>query len=164
MVAICPSVRPTDRRTPSVYLPRNFSRYQVRRGFASPSPGEAASHSGKRELPSLTPSLARSLAPGQSLGAQLKLDESWKLHGLHLINDAARPPQCTHSLAPKHTLHCNFGREGASPIWSRRNCGLSRRGNQMMKAKQPAAAAALALGYDCYEKVKAGDRKGVITT
>ena len=34
----------------------------------------------------------------------------------------------------------------------------------MMKAKQPAAAAALALGYDCYEKVKAGDRKGVITT
>ena len=60
-LAICPSVRPTDRRTPSVYLPRNFSRYQVRRGFASPSPGEAASHSGKRELPSLTPSLARSL-------------------------------------------------------------------------------------------------------
>ena len=31
----------------------------------------------------------------------------------------------------------------------------------MMKAKQPAAAAALTLGY---EKVKAGDRKGVITT
>ena len=30
----------------------------------------------------------------------------------------------------------------------------------MMKAKQPAAAAALALGY---EKVKAGDRKGITT-
>ena len=113
VVAICPSVRPTDRRTPSVYLPRNFSRYQVRRGFASPSPGEAASHSGKRELPSLTPSLPRSLAPGQSLGAQLKLDESWKLHGLHLINDAARPPQCTRS---RQNTHCTVtwgGREGA---------------------------------------------------
>ena len=101
-----PSVRPTDRRTPSVYLPRNFSRYQVRRGFASPSPGEAASHSGKRELPSLP----RSLAPGQSLGAQLKLDESWKLHGLHLINDAARPPQCTRSRQNTHCTVTSGGR------------------------------------------------------
>ena len=34
----------------------------------------------------------------------------------------------------------------------------------MMKAKQPAAAAAAAALPLSYEKVKAGDRKGVITT
>ena len=163
MVAICPSVRLTD--GPRLSICRaTFQDIKSVGGLRRRRVAGRGGQSFGEEGVALPHSLPRSLAPGQSLGAQLKLDESWKLHGLHLINDAARPPQCTRSLAPKHTLHCNFGREGASPIWSRRNCGLSRRGNQMMKAKQPAAAAALALGYDCYEKVKAGDRKGVITT
>ena len=101
---------------PSVCLPRNFSRYQVRRGFAlrfavsvARRDSESVSERASESLP-LGPSVGRSV--GRSLGTQsYMLYESSRLH---LINVAGGAPEM-HSLAPKHTLHYSGTRRVRTP-------------------------------------------------